>query len=49
MRKFDGNCTEERKDEEGARDQETERRTEREQEIMCKRLSSRTHDPGDRI
>lgn len=49
MRKFDGNCTEGRKDEEGTRDQETERRIEREQEIMCKRLSSHTHDPGDRI
>lgn len=34
---------------EGTRDQETERKTERGQEIMCKRLSSRTHDPGDRI
>lgn len=30
-------------------DQEMERRTKRGQEIMCKRLSSRTHDPGDRI
>ena len=37
--------------EEGTRDQETERKTERGggQEIMRKRLSSRTHDPGDRI
>jgi len=35
--------------EEGTCDQETERKTERGQEIMCKRLSSRTHDPGDRI
>lgn len=59
MRKFDGNCTEGRKDKERkkerkregkARDQEMERRTKwGRQEIMCKRLSSRTHDPGDRI
>jgi len=30
-------------------DQETERNRERGQEIICKRLSSHTHDPSDRI
>lgn len=38
-----------RKDEKGTRDQGKERRAWREQKIMFKRLSSRTHDPGDRI